>query len=667
MQLIIELMPPLQLIAPGSQITLAQLGLPESFTPARLRVPTRMFPAEKEGEYEPIKVREKKSTKPPQVENAPAAADVQMTDVNGEADGKEKEQEEDEIQYEEDPTSDDGAIYPIVEGRIVDWNCLFALLTHIHNTLSPPFHTPVLILGQSIWTLQDRENLTQFFFEKFKIPAFCIVDNALAISYAYASPNATVVDVGYGKCDVTTVSDHILNDLGKASAVPGCGGEAMTQRLLSLLSAKGFSRDMCEQLKKNPICEVLLPGTELPTENGPEEVVRNPVTAASIEQPDLGDGHPENIPAQGGTPIDPSAITKIGEPDQEKNDKPEEDDDGVLDVANIVASGKTSEFLAKKEREKVDKANKRKEAQIEAAVQKQAKLPNSKKAKVSFQYYERRSWEELNQSKPSPQEPPQPSEPQQNDAQPTEEEAATLAQKQERREERRQKREGAAFIRKDVDISLERFGAADGGILDRLASTIHRVIMSSPPAKRSDLWDSLIICGNGSKVRGFKEALFATLQARYLISPNSATIFTSEIPSAFSTPVATGANTPQPQLQQQHHHPSQHHPSGVNPLLHAATTASLAPPQQLQHFQQQHMQQSHAHSSHSQTPTSMKMLKPPEYFPEFKEHGMEEAAFLGAQVAARVLFVVDQGTSKGFLTRSEYNEVGPGGIHETTL
>ena len=47
--------------------------------------------------------------------------------------------------------------------------------------------------------------------------------------------------------------------------------------------------------------------------------------------------------------------------------------------------------------------------------------------------------------------------------------------------------------------------------------------------------------------------------------------------------------------------------------------------------------------------------------------GMEDAGFLGAQVAAKVVFVVDQGISKGFLSRAEYNEMGPGGIHECAM
>lgn len=77
--------------------------------------------------------------------------------------------------------------------------------------------------------------------------------------------------------------------------------------------------------------------------------------------------------------------------------------------------------------------------------------------------------------------------------------------------------------------------------------------------------------------------------------------------------------------------------------------------------------QSHQHSGHAQTPTSIKFLKVPEYFTEWKDFGMEEASFLGAQVAAKVVFVVDQGLSKGFMSRTEYNDLGPQGIHESCL
>jgi actin-related protein 9 len=46
---------------------------------------------------------------------------------------------------------------------------------------------------------------------------------------------------------------------------------------------------------------------------------------------------------------------------------------------------------------------------------------------------------------------------------------------------------------------------------------------------------------------------------------------------------------------------------------------------------------------------------------------MEEAVFLGAQVASKVVFVIDQGLSKGFMSRVEYNENGPSAIHEYVM
>jgi actin-related protein 9 len=147
----------------------------------------------------------------------------------------------------------------------------------------------------------------------------------------------------------------------------------------------------------------------------------------------------------------------------------------------------------------------------------------------------------------------------------------------------------------------------------------------------------------------------AHLHNKYIISPSSATIFTSELPSNLSTPLATGANTPQPQLQP-------HSSTGVNPLLLAATTA------QTPHLHPQTAMPSihspNAHSSHGQTPTSIKLAKAPEYFPEWKDIGYDEAMFLGAQVAAKVLFVADQGLSKAYMVRSDYNEQGPTGIHD---
>lgn len=501
-----------QIIVPGSQTTLAQLGLPESFTPARLRLPSHMFPAEKKGEWEPVKVRLKSSRNTDGHEpHGKVNPDTAMAETNGA--GDDTIDLEEEVLYEEDPTTDEGAVWPIRAGRIVNWSCFFALLTHVYNTLSPPFHTPILVISQPAWTAHDHERLTQFFFEKFKTPAFCLMDSALAVCYAFATATATVIDVGHGKCDITAVSDFVVNDLGRGAALPGCGGEGMTQRLLHLLQTKGFTRDMCEQLKRSNICEVLLPGTGLPgtelaEENEMEDQIVNPASAASAGANGLGEGQRGSISAQSGIP---RAVMEadVVEEDPDREVKEGEDNEGVLDVASIVASGKTSEWVAKKEKEKAEKAAAKKAASdAAAAAPKLTRLPNSKRVKAILHYNERRPLEDLNANGKRTVDPeggrddapkrPKTPEPV-GDAPPDIADHSSLA----RKEEKRRSRDTVAYVRKDVEVGVERFQATTGGIMDQIADSIHRSILSVPDiSKRSELWDSLIIVGNGSKVKG---------------------------------------------------------------------------------------------------------------------------------------------------------------------
>ena len=464
-----------------------------------------MFPAEKKGEWEPFKVREKKIVRHTNEDSGKSNSngDVTMENAQGSApDNQPSEQSEEEILYEEDPTTEEGEVFPLRDGRIVNWSCFCALLTHVYNTLSPPFHTPILVISQPAWTARDHELLTQFFFEKFKTPAFCLMDSALALCYAFAIPTATVVDVGYGKCDITAVNDFLVNDLGRGVAIPGCGGEGMTQRLLELLREKGFTRDMCEQLKKNSICEIMTPGTALPGEEEAEAQTVNPAAAASTGALPSATRQTGSISGQGGIPR-PGIDADAG---QEGPAPEAEDNEGVLDVASIVASGKASEFLAKKEKEKVEKAAAKKAA-ADAAATPKAKVPNSKRVTATFHYSERRPMEDLNgngkrtadiedglDSNAKRQKTPEPV------AIGLPNGADAVA---ERKEEKRRNRDTTAFIRKDVEIGVERFQAGSGGIIDQIADSVHQCILSvSEVSKRSELWDSLIIVGNGSKVKG---------------------------------------------------------------------------------------------------------------------------------------------------------------------
>lgn len=485
---------PAQIIAPGSETTVAQLGLPESFTPARLRVRSRMFPAEKPGEWEPYKIR-RRNDNPEATASAPH---------DGGPDGAEPKAEgadDDDVVYEEDRVSEEGAVWPIHEGKIVDWTCFFALITHVYNALNPPFHTPILLIAQPVWTPKEHEKLTQFFFEKFKTPAFGLMDAALASSWAYGIHTSTVVDVGKDKVDVTAISEFIPHLQGRTSSLAGCGGEALTQGLLAKLATRSWSRDMCEQLKKSPICELLPVGTPLPgtKEAGEEDIITNPAAAASTGAPGSGPAAAASI---GSIPRGPGADTEVGDNDA--------DEEGVLDVASIVTGGKMEEYLAKKEREKQEKATAKKKGGTDAAAaanaNKPIRLPNSRRERATFLYEDHRLLDNLKNMNLG---------------------SERLAEMQVQLDEGPQRQgEGAngeltsaaevnggtdagtangrsGPIRRELEVGTERFMAASNGVLERIADAVHRTISSVDEVnKRSELWDSLIICGNGSRVRG---------------------------------------------------------------------------------------------------------------------------------------------------------------------
>ncbi|KAK5081651.1 Actin-like protein arp9 (SWI/SNF complex component arp9) [Lithohypha guttulata] len=668
------------IIAPGSAITQTQLGLPETFTPPRWRFPTRMFPGLKDGEWEPVFVREKVKVKEQingHVNGTTAGPkDVEMIDgaqprpeTNGQttSDHETKMEnlpsdstgavqpaepqpdttmaEDEETEYYDDPYTSANAVYPLQSGRIENWPCFFALLSHIYQMISPPFHMPVLVVSQPCWTARDKETITQYFFESWKIPALCIMDSALAAAWGFGVQSACVIDVGQDKCDVTAITDYVVNEIGRGVAIEGCGGSALTARLREEFEKQreryeGIEdlNELAEQVKRNAICEILPAGVPLPGQ-APEVVQQpapNPLAAAST-----GSEAPPNPSEVVPKAAQNGEASKVGTTEEEENE-------GVLDVASIVARSDAAELLAKREREKAEREAKKKGGAVEAP--KQNRLRNSDKHTASFTF----------EDYPAP----------------------TLDHSDTSTRSRKRKRE--------VEVGPERFllatssAESSDNVLERIASAVHGTIMAVPDiSARSALWDNLIVVGNGSKVRGFTNALVETLSARYTLSPSNTTIFTSEIPSTFSTPVPTGGtNTPIPgQASSAQHHTG----SGVNPLLVAATKNMMQPGQHLQvpgQLQQQHLHggytplgamdqmQHQSYRGMSQSPTSMKTVKAPEYFPEWKDPsvaGMEEANFLGAQVAAKVVFIVDQGISKGFLTRSEYNELGPEGIHSCAM
>ncbi|EFX03129.1 chromatin remodeling complex subunit [Grosmannia clavigera kw1407] len=763
------------ILCPGSRTTMAQLGCHE-LTPPAYRIPTRMFRDEDSDEWRPYRTWKRRKM-------TVAAED------NGAATDK------DEWEYVEDPDSDEGAVHPMEGGYITNMEAFLAFLEHVHGLLTTTYHnTPIVLMASPQWTRPDCEAIALYIFEKTRTPALCMINSALATQYGLKWPHMTVVDIGFEKVDVTCIYDsRIVNhmDIGYP-AEPGedrviSGGEVFTQRLVELLRRKDFTYEMAEQLKKSAICEVLpyAPDCpqlmELPEDEPGAALVMAPVV--TIEPVVVGDGS--------------LAVAADVDADLAMEDGVvAADNDGVLDVAAIVTTGQTKEFLAKKEKEKTERGRfgrRAKEKEAEAA--KPVRLPNAKRARTIFHF------EELIEDDEPPQqashrgsgagdggaggsggaggaagstngkardedaegsedgsdaEGSEMDEDEDEDGEgegegegeegdggaesreaaetkteektafvkpedgveaadkTTEAEAAgaaaitgedatmaDVAAASETTETKETKevpagetaettqqatavpstlstaamaavaaeQQGRRFkrLRRDLEIGLERFTFADRTEIDRIVATIYRTVQGIQDMyMRPSCWENLVFVGNGSRLRGLRENILQTLQSRHLISPSTATIFTSELPSHLGTPTGTGAQTPTgsgflaPAAVS----------TSVNPLLQAATTASLGGPGSVTGADGS----SHVHHFHAQTPTAIKTAVLPSYLSEWTKNGFEEAMFLGAQVAARLAFCVHNLDAQGlesqrlmYLSRIDYNELGPKGIRTHSL
>lgn len=617
-----------------------------------------------------------------------------------------------EPDFYEDQETEEGAIWPMKQGRIVDWPAFFGLIEYVYNRLGPTIYTPICLVSQPCWSMKDQQKITQYIFEKFRPPAFSLVDSALCAVYAFNNlQNACIIDIGYEKADVTAFVDFQVQDAGRQIAVPACGGDTFTDRLEELLSRKKWNKEMCEQLKKSAICEILplgipLPGT--PDAEITKPTNGNPAAVASTGATASGPGHRETAGALGDAPLGPGPGTQVGD-DSNGNSENE----GVLDIAKIVGSGNTKDFIAQKEKEKSEKVafkkGQKQDAAAQAQLQRQGKTLNRDRGTNSFIYSDYAFLDAMKNKNYSADDMARAHAAVDEGAKQTagEKQAAAEQQAGDSMDVDQTQKSLSSLIhtkapRREIEVGIERFQAATGGAIDRIADAVQRTISSvNEVAKRSELWDNLIVIGNGAKIRGktplslpsslhlqgtktdellyvgFREALLSTIHARYIISPSSATIFTSELPSNTSTPLGTGAQTPQPGLAPPLLGGPNGPSAGGNALLLAATHHSAAlsaglpshlqPPGTPGHHSS-HTHQANLHSSHGQTPTSAKFALPAEYFPEWKSTGLEEAQFLGAQVLCKVIFVTDAvAGSRCFMTRTDYNELGPGGIGDFAL
>ncbi|KAH3679034.1 hypothetical protein WICMUC_001229 [Wickerhamomyces mucosus] len=152
-------------------------------------------------------------------------------------------------------------IYPIVKGEIVNIKAFNFFLKLIYRSILKENsnhgnnNIPLLLISSSKWSRINIELITQYVFETIELNAFAILPSALATLFAYGGqPNSLVIDIGKDKTEITPIIDYSI--VKHAVTIIPFGGQTINEELIKILS-NSLSIDQIESLKKSDIYEIL--------------------------------------------------------------------------------------------------------------------------------------------------------------------------------------------------------------------------------------------------------------------------------------------------------------------------------------------------------------------------------------------------------------------------
>lgn len=154
--------------------------------------------------------------------------------------------------------SESFAIYPIINGNIIDIEAFNFFLKLIYKSILKQHPTvsniPFLLVSSTQWSKNAIESITQYVFESMEVNSFAIIPEPLATLFSYGSqPNAIVVNIGKDKTEINPIIDYTL--IKHASKVIPYGGESINKSLAKYLP--NLNSSQIESFKKSDIYEVL--------------------------------------------------------------------------------------------------------------------------------------------------------------------------------------------------------------------------------------------------------------------------------------------------------------------------------------------------------------------------------------------------------------------------
>jgi actin, other eukaryote len=151
--------------------------------------------------------------------------------------------------------------YPLQGGSISNWDDYEKILAHIFSNelrVNPSEH-PVIITSSQLMSKEHREKITSLLFEKFNVPAFYLINQAVAALYSAGKTTGVVLESNNGITSCVpiyegTVLHHAIEQLP-------FGGADLTSYLAKLLTERGYSFTSQSELEivrdiKDKLCYV---------------------------------------------------------------------------------------------------------------------------------------------------------------------------------------------------------------------------------------------------------------------------------------------------------------------------------------------------------------------------------------------------------------------------
>lgn len=129
--------------------------------------------------------------------------------------------------------------YPIEHGKVMDWDEMEAIWHHtLNNELRvEPDHHPNLLTDACLNATDNREKMTEIFFEKFKCPAFYVVIQPVLSLYSTGKITGIVAESGDGITQTVPVFEGYV--MPHTFERRNFGGRELTDYLIKLLYNRG--------------------------------------------------------------------------------------------------------------------------------------------------------------------------------------------------------------------------------------------------------------------------------------------------------------------------------------------------------------------------------------------------------------------------------------------